>query len=113
MPESEHPATWKFDYPVVHAETREQWRAWLQQNATAARGVWLLSWRAPTGLPRCPYPDAVEEAICFGWVDSTNTVLDEQLPGLEGLFFLGYSNPITGNIRQVSIDAKKIAKRAR
>lgn len=38
---------------------------------------------------------------------------DEQLPGLEGLFFLGYSNPITGNIRQVAIDAKKIAKRAR
>jgi len=38
---------------------------------------------------------------------------DEQLPGLEGLFFLGYSNPITGNIRQVAIDARKIAKRAR
>lgn len=38
---------------------------------------------------------------------------DEQLPGLEGLFFLGYSNPITGNIRQVAIDAKKIGKRAR
>jgi len=38
---------------------------------------------------------------------------DEQLPGLEGLFFLGYSNPITGNIRQVAIDAKKIAKKAR
>ena len=38
---------------------------------------------------------------------------DEQLPGLAGLFFLGYSNPITGNIRQVAIDAKKIAKRAR
>lgn len=38
---------------------------------------------------------------------------DEQLPGLEGLFFLGYSNPITGNIRQVALDARKIAKRAR
>jgi cation diffusion facilitator CzcD-associated flavoprotein CzcO len=38
---------------------------------------------------------------------------DEQLPGLEGLYFLGYSNPITGNIRQVGIDAKKIAKKAR
>ncbi|MCU1410031.1 MAG: Monooxygenase [Rhodoglobus sp.] len=38
---------------------------------------------------------------------------EEQLPGLEGLFFLGYSNPITGNIRQVAIDAKKIGKRAR
>ncbi len=38
---------------------------------------------------------------------------DEQLPGLEGLFFLGYSNPITGNIRQVAIDAKKIARRSK
>ena len=38
---------------------------------------------------------------------------DEQLAGLEGLFFLGYSNPITGNIRQVGIDAKKIARKAR
>ena len=37
---------------------------------------------------------------------------DEQLPGLEGLFFLGYSNPITGNIRQVAIDARKIARRS-
>ena len=37
---------------------------------------------------------------------------DEQLMGLEGLFFLGYSNPITGNIRQVAIDAKKIARRS-
>lgn len=37
---------------------------------------------------------------------------DEQLPGLEGLFFLGYSNPITGNIRQVAIDARKIATRS-
>ena len=39
--------------------------------------------------------------------------VDEQLPGLEGLFFLGYSNPITGNIRQVGIDARKSAKRVR
>jgi cation diffusion facilitator CzcD-associated flavoprotein CzcO len=38
---------------------------------------------------------------------------DEQLPGLEGLFFLGYSNPITGNIRQVAIDATKITRRVR
>jgi len=76
-PVSDHPATWKFDYPVVHAETREQWRAWLASNPSA-RGVWLCSWRTPTGRPRCPYPEAVEEAICFGWIDSTNTIFDEQ-----------------------------------
>ena len=76
-PISDHPPTWKFDYPVVHAETRDQWRAWLAENGESARGVWLCSWRTPTGRPRCPYPDAVEEAICFGWIDSTNTILDD------------------------------------
>ena len=75
---SDHPATWKFGYPIVHAETREQWRDWLTVNAASARGVWLCSWRSPTGRPRCPYPEAVEEAICFGWVDSTATNLDEE-----------------------------------
>ena len=78
QPVSDHPATWKFDYPIFHAETREQWRAWLVEHHGAARGVWLCSWRTPTGRQRCPYPDAVEEAICFGWIDSTTVVLDEQ-----------------------------------
>lgn len=75
---STHPPTWKFDYPIIHAETREQWRDWLTRHHASFRGVWLCSWRTATGRPRCPYPDAVEEAICFGWIDSTNTVLDEE-----------------------------------
>ncbi|MET0966368.1 MAG: YdeI/OmpD-associated family protein [Nakamurella sp.] len=77
LPASDHPAMWKFDYPVFHAETRAQWRTWLLDNHTSARGVWLCSWRTSSGRPRCPYPEVVEEAICFGWVDSTNTVFDE------------------------------------
>jgi uncharacterized protein YdeI (YjbR/CyaY-like superfamily) len=74
---SKHPARWKFGYPIYHAESRAQWRAWLAGNHDSVRGVWLCSWRAPTGQPVCPYPDAVEEAICFGWIDSTVNVLDE------------------------------------
>ena len=74
---SNHPVTWKFDFPIYHAETRAAFRAWLEQNHDSARGVWLCSWRSPTGRPRCPYPDAVEEAICFGWIDSTTNTLDE------------------------------------
>jgi uncharacterized protein YdeI (YjbR/CyaY-like superfamily) len=77
-PVSVHPLTWKFDYPIIHAETRTQWRTWLMHNTTSARGVWLCSWRNTTSRPRCPYPEAVEEAICFGWIDSTNTILDEE-----------------------------------
>ncbi|WP_254922672.1 YdeI/OmpD-associated family protein [Rhodococcus sp. OK302] len=63
-PACAHPPTWKFDYPIIHAQTRTQWRSWLTHN-TISR-------------PRCPYPESVEEAICFGWIDSTNTILDEE-----------------------------------
>ncbi len=73
-----HPPTWKFDYPIFHAETRAQWRTWLEVNHESARGVWLCSWRNGTGRPRCPYPEVVEEALCFGWIDATNTILDEE-----------------------------------
>jgi uncharacterized protein YdeI (YjbR/CyaY-like superfamily) len=73
---SDHPAIWKFDYAIYHAETRAQWRTWLNNNHATARGVWLCSWR-DVDRPRCPYPDAVEEAICFGWIDSTVTNLDD------------------------------------
>ncbi len=74
---SDHRATWRFDYPIYHVETRPQWRSWLEHNHTSTRGVWLCSWRTGTGRPRCPYPEVVEEAICFGWIDSTATLLDD------------------------------------
>jgi uncharacterized protein YdeI (YjbR/CyaY-like superfamily) len=74
---SDHPPTWKFDLPIFHAETRAQWRAWLAANHDSARGVWLCSWRRHTNRPICPYPEAVEEALCFGWIDATVNVLDD------------------------------------
>jgi uncharacterized protein YdeI (YjbR/CyaY-like superfamily) len=63
--------------PIYHAESRSQLRAWLQHHHTTARGMWLCSWRSDTGKPKCPYPEVVEEAICFGWIDSTATLLDD------------------------------------
>jgi uncharacterized protein YdeI (YjbR/CyaY-like superfamily) len=75
---SDHPPTWKFDYPIFHTESRSLWRSWLASHHDTARGAWLCSWRSTVDRPRCPYPDAVEEAICFGWIDSTTTVLDEE-----------------------------------
>lgn len=75
---SEHPPTWKFGFPIHHVESRAQWRAWLEANHDRERGVWLCSWRSRTGRPMCPYPEVVEEAICFGWIDSTVTTLDDE-----------------------------------
>ncbi|MGB3673930.1 MAG: YdeI/OmpD-associated family protein [Candidatus Nanopelagicales bacterium] len=74
---SSHPVTWKFGYRIYHAETRDQVRCWLAENHASEKGVWLCSWRTPTAGPRCPSPEINEEAICFGWIDSTVNTLDD------------------------------------
>lgn len=75
---SDHPATWKFDFPIYHATSRPQVRAWFMANHASERGLWLCSWRSRTGKPVCPYPEVVEEALCFGWIDSTVNLLDDE-----------------------------------
>jgi uncharacterized protein YdeI (YjbR/CyaY-like superfamily) len=75
---SEHPATWKFDFPIYHPPDVGAWRAWLAANHDTARGVWVASWRKASGRDRVPYEDLVEEAICFGWIDSTVNILDDE-----------------------------------
>lgn len=76
---SEHPPTWKFDFPVYHPPTLAAWRAWLEANHDTARGVWVASWRKASGRVPVAYEDLVEEAICFGWIDSTVNTLDDEL----------------------------------
>jgi uncharacterized protein YdeI (YjbR/CyaY-like superfamily) len=65
------------DAPEVHAEDRAAWRAWLEVNHASESGVWLVSWRKGHG-PRVEYEDAVEEALCFGWIDSQCGNLDDR-----------------------------------
>jgi uncharacterized protein YdeI (YjbR/CyaY-like superfamily) len=74
---SEHPASWTFDRPIYHPPDLAAWRAWLAANSTRARGVWVASWRKASGRDPVAYEDLVEEAICFGWIDSTVNVLDD------------------------------------
>jgi len=74
---SQHPATWKFDFPVYHPEDRAAWRAWLEANHDTTRGVWVASWKKASGRDPVGYEDLVEEAICFGWIDSTANTLDD------------------------------------
>lgn len=69
-----HP-TGKMD--VVHPVDRASWRRWLRANHRSAEDVWLVSYKAHTGKPRIPYNDAVEEALCFGWIDSTVRTIDD------------------------------------
>ncbi|QDL55646.1 YdeI/OmpD-associated family protein [Rhodoferax aquaticus] len=65
-------------HPSTHPLSREEWRAWLQQNHALATGVWLVSFKKATGKPRIEYDEAVTEALCFGWVDSKPNKLDDE-----------------------------------
>ncbi len=62
---------------MVLVETRAEWRAWLEQNHDS-KGVWLVSWKKATGKPFIPYPEKVDEALCFGWIDSRPNRLDDE-----------------------------------
>jgi len=66
------------DAAEVHPAGREAWREWLEANHATAPGVWLVSWRPSSGRMDLDYEAAVEEALCFGWVDSRGGKVDEQ-----------------------------------
>ncbi len=66
------------DAPQVHADDRATWRAWLEANHGTVRGAWLVTWRPRSGRASLDYEAAVEEALCFGWVDSTGGRVDDE-----------------------------------
>ena len=62
----------------VHPLSREEWRAWLAEHYTQKEGVWFIGFKKATGKARIEYNDQVEEALCFGWVDSKTNKLDDE-----------------------------------
>ena len=62
---------------LLHLTERDAWRAWLAENHDREREVWLVYSKAHTGKPRIKYEEAVEEALCFGWIDSIVRRLDD------------------------------------
>lgn len=65
-------------FEQFHPKDRKAWRQWLQKNHKTSPGIWLVYFKAESGKPRMPYADAVEEALCFGWIDSLPRKLDTQ-----------------------------------
>ena len=60
----------------VYCEDRAAWRRWLEANHEEEEGVWLVYWKVATKEPSIRWEDAVREALCFGWIDSTIQPLD-------------------------------------
>jgi len=64
-------------FEMVTARSRAEWRAWLAANHTTSPGVWLVIHKKNNPEPSVSYVEAVEEALCFGWIDSKMNPLDE------------------------------------
>jgi uncharacterized protein YdeI (YjbR/CyaY-like superfamily) len=62
----------------IHFSDRESWRAWLSEHHEDAREVWLIFYKRHTGTVTVSYNAAVEEALCFGWIDSIVKRLDDR-----------------------------------
>ncbi len=62
----------------LYVKTREEWRKWLEKNHSAVQGIWLVYYKKISGKPRIPYNDAVEEALCFGWIDGKIRRINEE-----------------------------------
>ena len=64
-------------YEIVHAATRDEWRAWLAEHHATEKAAWLVIHKKASTEPSVTYDEAVEEALCFGWIDSRGNKIDE------------------------------------
>ena len=63
---------------TLYVTDREEWRAWLAKHHASENEVWLIYYKKESGQPRIPYDHAVEEALCFGWIDSIVKTVDDE-----------------------------------
>jgi uncharacterized protein YdeI (YjbR/CyaY-like superfamily) len=61
---------------TVRAKNRDEWRAWLAEHHETEREIWLVYAKKQTGIASVRYDEAVEEALCFGWIDTTLRSID-------------------------------------
>ncbi len=63
---------------TFYARDLAEWRAWLEHNHDSVREVWLIYYKAHTGQPCIDYEDSLQEALCYGWIDSLIQRIDDQ-----------------------------------
>jgi uncharacterized protein YdeI (YjbR/CyaY-like superfamily) len=63
---------------TLYVKDRGEWRSWLEKNAGGFREIFLIYYKKGSGKPRVAYEDAVQEALCFGWIDGRVNKLDDQ-----------------------------------
>jgi uncharacterized protein YdeI (YjbR/CyaY-like superfamily) len=91
---------------AFHARDRDEWRAWLEKNHDVETQVWLVFVKKQTGQPSISYEDAVEEALCFGWIDSIIQRIDDERYGRK-------FTPRKGDSKWSALNKRRVAKMIR
>jgi uncharacterized protein YdeI (YjbR/CyaY-like superfamily) len=76
-PGSKHYPRFEDQLTSIEAIDRQTWRQWLADHHQTAIGIWLIYYKVGSGKPSVRYPEAVQEALCFGWIDSKVQTLDD------------------------------------
>ncbi len=59
-------------------KSQADWREWLEKNHQSKQSIWLVYFRVSTKVPSLSWSEAVDEALCFGWIDSTKKTIDKE-----------------------------------
>jgi uncharacterized protein YdeI (YjbR/CyaY-like superfamily) len=63
---------------TFYPTNRQEWRQWLQENHSTQQSIWVVMYKKASGIATITWSDAVDEAICFGWIDSTKRPVDHE-----------------------------------
>jgi uncharacterized protein YdeI (YjbR/CyaY-like superfamily) len=62
----------------LHFSNRNEWHQWLLKNHSASKGIWLVYYKKSTNIKSISYEESIEEALCFGWIDSIIKSIDKE-----------------------------------
>jgi uncharacterized protein YdeI (YjbR/CyaY-like superfamily) len=91
------------DLPIVEVADQQGWRAWLEANHASPTGVWLKFAKKGSPTPTVTYDEAIEEALCFGWIDG-------QSRGYDDHFYLQRFTPRRPRSKWSQINREKAAR---
>lgn len=78
----------KPELPILPFASREAWEAWLAEEHATSDGLWLKIAKKGSGIERVTFAEALDVALCYGWIDS-------QRAGFDGRFFLQRFTPVS------------------
>ncbi|MDP4224317.1 MAG: YdeI/OmpD-associated family protein [Bacteroidota bacterium] len=87
----------------LYFRTRDEWRTWLEGNSQTSDGIWMRNYKKHTGMECVTYPDAVEEALCFGWIDGKIKRINDE-------YFVRYYTPRRPGSRWSKYNIERVEK---